>query len=170
MSTPTPAPILRDATPDDLEAINEIYNHFVGYCTCTYQEKPESIEDRRHWFASHDAQHPVLVGEIDGKVVGWASLSRFHARSAYRYTVEDSIYIHPIAQGKGLGRMMIEELIRRARALGHRSMVAGIDALQEGSLALHERAGFVRVGHLKQVGFKFGRWLDVIYMQLELKG
>ncbi len=110
----------------------------------------------------------MVVAEIDGKVVGWGALSKFHPRSAYRYTVEDSIYIHPGAQGRGLGRLMIEDLIRRGRATGHRSIIAAVDSLQVGSLSLHERTGFTRVGHLNRVGLKFGKWLDVIYLQLEL--
>jgi phosphinothricin acetyltransferase len=160
---------IRLATPADLVAINDIYNHFVLTCTCTYQEESEPIESRRAWFERHGANHPVTVATIDGQVVGWGSLSPYHPRSAYRFTVENSLYLHHEFQGRGIGSLLLKDLIERARALGHRAIIAGIDSLQSGSLALHTKFGFQQVGHLRQVGFKFGRWLDVIYMELIVK-
>lgn len=159
---------LRLATEADLPAINDIYNHYVGFCTCTYQETPEPIEGRRAWFARHGEKHPVVVALIDDEIVGWGSLSTFHERSAFRFTVEDSIYVKESAQGRGVGRTLIYDLIDRAKQAGHRNIIALIDSLQTGSLTLHERAGFERVGHLKRVGIKFGKWLDMIYMQKPL--
>lgn len=165
MSTPMQ---IRLATEADLSAINDIYNHFVLHSTATYQEGPESMEGRRAWFARHGAAHPVTVAESDGEVVGWASLSPYHARSAYRMTVENSVYVRHDRHRRGIGRGLLADLVARARELGHHAIIAGIDGEQAGSLALHEAMGFVRVGHLRQVGFKFGRWLDVIYAQLLL--
>jgi len=159
---------IRLATPADLQAINEIYNHYVLCSTCTYQEQPEPIESRREWFARHDRQHPVTVAEIAGQVVGWGALSAFHARSAYRFTVENSVYVHHQHHGRGIGSAILKDLIDRARALGHRAIIAAIDADQALSIALHSRLGFEQVGRLKSVGLKFGRWLDVIYMELLL--
>jgi phosphinothricin acetyltransferase len=161
--------LVRPATLDDLGAVNDIYNHYVLHSTCTYQEEPETIEDRRKWFDHHRALHPVIVAEAGGQVVGWGSLSPWHPRSAYRRTVEDSIYIHHEQQRRGLGSLLLEELIGRARILGHRAIIAAIDHGQPGSVALHARFKFQEVGHFKQVGFKFGRWLDAIYLELILE-
>src|SRR4051794_28385105 len=96
-------PIIRSALPADLRAINTIYNHYVTRSTCTYQEKPTTGAERRKWFAKHDPRHPVLIAERDGQVLGWASLSPFHRREAYRFTVEDSVYIHQDHLRQGLG-------------------------------------------------------------------
>jgi len=159
---------VRPATEADLVAINDIYNHYVLHSTCTYQEEPEPIEGRRQWFAHHDAQHPIIVAETDGRVVGWGSLSAYHARSAYRRTVENSVYVHHERHRRGIGSALLNNLIDRARALGHRAIIAGIDAEQAASVGLHARFEFQKVGQLKQVGYKFGRWLDVIYMELLL--
>lgn len=157
---------LREARTDDLDAINAIYNHYVEHSTCTYQETPEPIEGRREWFRRHDAAHPVIVAEVEGQVVGWGSLSAYHARSAYRFTVEDSVYVADAFRGRGIGSALLRNLIDRARALGHHAVIGGIDASQAASVALHTRYGFVEVGRLSQVGRKFDQWLDVIYMEL----
>lgn len=161
---------IRPAVESDLLAINDIYNHYVLHSTCTYQEEPELIEDRRRWFNRHGEKHPVIVAVRDGQVIGWGSLSAFHPRSAYRHTVENSIYIHHQYHRQGIGSLLLEELIACSQRLGHRVIIAGIDADQPGSIALHKKYRFEKAGHLKGVGFKFGRWLDVIYMQLSLPG
>ena len=158
--------VLREATKGDLKVINDIYNHYVLHSTCTYQETLEPMAGRRNWFERHGPNHPVIVAVQNGTVLGWGSLSAYHARSAYRNTVENSIYIHYKHQRQGLGSLLLEELIERARKIGHRTIIAVIDADQPGSIALHEKFGFEHVGHFKEVGFKFGRWLDVVYMQL----
>jgi L-amino acid N-acyltransferase YncA len=108
------------------------------------------------------------VAEVNGRVAAWGSLSAYHPRSAYRHTVENSVYVHHDYHRRGLGSMLLEELIMRARKLGHHAIIAGIDSEQAGSVALHAKHGFVKVGHMKQVGLKFGRWLDVVYMELLL--
>jgi phosphinothricin acetyltransferase len=165
MSSPI-RPVIGLAQAGDLPRINEIYNHFVRESTCTYQEEPESADGRRAWFARHGATHPVTVAEVDGAIAGWGSLSSFHARSAYRFTVENSVYIDHRWHRRGIGSAVLTDLIARARTTGHRTIVAGIDGDQPASLALHARHGFEQVAHLREVGFKFGRWLDVVYMQL----
>lgn len=159
---------LRCAVEADLVAINDIYNHNVLHSTCTYQEEQEPMEDRLVWFASHGPRHPITVAEIDGRVVGWGSLSAFHSRSAYRFTVENSVYVHHEFYRRGIGSLILGDLISRARALDHRTIIAIIDSEQTSSVALHVRFGFEKVGHFKEIGFKFGRWLDVIYMELLL--
>jgi phosphinothricin acetyltransferase len=161
---------IRLARSNDLERINEIYNYFVVHSTCTYQEVPETMEARRAWFAEHDVDHPVTVAEVEGRVQGWGALSRFQKRSAYRFSTEDSVYVDREWHRRGLGGLILADLIARGRAAGHRTIIAGIDATQPGSVAVHAKFGFEEVARLKQVGHKFNRWLDVIYMQLMLAG
>ena len=161
---------LRDATSADLPAINAIYNYYVPASTCTFQITPETEESRQAWFSGRKAQHPVIVAEDAGKVVAWGSLSPFHKREAYAGTVENSVYVHHERQRRGLGRLLMEELIRRARETESlHTIVAIIAADQEGSVGLHRALGFKEIGLLKEVGRKFGRILDVVYMQLMLR-
>ena len=159
---------IRLAKGEDLARINDIYNYFVRTSTCTYQEEPETMEARRAWFEQHGPVHPLTVAEIDGQVVGWGSLSEYRARSAYRFTVENSVYVDREWHRQGIGSVILRDLIARARLIGHRSIIAGIDSDQAGSAALHARHGFVKVAHLTNVGYKFDRWLDVVFMQLLL--
>ncbi len=157
---------LRDATGGDLGAINAIYNHYVMRSTCTYQEEPSTEAERLEWFRAHEERYPVLVAEAeDGSVVGWGSLNRFHPRSAYRFTVENSVYVREEWQRRGVGQTILRDLLRRAELLGYRNVLAIISADQVGSVTLHRREGFVECGLMKGVGFKFGRWLDVLTMQ-----
>jgi L-amino acid N-acyltransferase YncA len=161
---------IRSACRGDLAAINDIYNYYVATSTCTYQEEPEIVRARAKWFAEHDAAHPVIVAELDGEVIAWASLSWFRSRCAYRYTVEDSVYVRHDLHGRGIGEALLRRLIGLARKLGHRTIIASISGEQSASIALHRKLGFLRAGRLRRVGFKFGRWLDVVYMQLTLRG
>lgn len=156
---------LRIARAAELAAINDIYNHFVLHSTCTYQTEPETIEARRAWFDRHEAQHPIIVAMMNDQVVGWGSLSPFHPRAAYSRTVENSVYVHHEFHRRGIGGLILEDLIQRATAIGHHTIIALISADQTASVALHERAGFKTVGEIQEVGHKFGRWLDVLYMQ-----
>jgi phosphinothricin acetyltransferase len=163
-----PAATIRLATEADLPAINAIYNHYVAHSTCTYQLTPETAEQRLHWFRAHDVLHPVTVAEADGAIVGWASLNVYHSREAYARTVDNSIYIHPEHQRRGHGRALLADQIERARCLGHHTILAGISAEQTASVALHTALGFAPVARLREVGFKHGQWLDVLYLQLML--
>jgi L-amino acid N-acyltransferase len=159
---------IRPPTADDLPAINDIYNHYVLHSTATYQEEPEPMDGRRAWLARHGAAYPVIVAVLDGTLVGWGSLSPFHVRSAYRRTVENSVYVRHDLHRRGIGGALLTDLIARARSVGHHSIIGLIDADQAASIALHRKAGFTQAAHLRQVGFKFGRWLDVVYLQLML--
>jgi phosphinothricin acetyltransferase len=159
---------IRLATPADLPAINEIYNYYVLNSTCTYQEEPSTDAEREIWFIAHGPKHPITVADADGAIVGWASLSPFHPRSAYRGTLENSIYVHHDRQRQGIGNALLLDCIERAKSIGHHTIIAGIDLEQAASVHIHQRAGFEKVAHLKEVGFKFGRWLDVVYLQLML--
>jgi phosphinothricin acetyltransferase len=158
-------PTLRLATSADLSAINDIYNHYVINSTCTYQTVPSTEQERAEWFAAHGPKHPVIVAVEDGAVIGWGSLSRFHPRQAYENSIEDSVYLHHEWQGRGVGTLVLAELLRLAKDLGYHTVLGGIDTGQPGSIALHAKFGFEKVSHLKEVGFKQGRWLDVIWMQ-----
>lgn len=160
-----PGPMIRLATPVDLTAINEIYNHYVLHSTCTYQEEPSTAAEREVWFLSHGPQHPITVAESDGAIVGWASLSPFHTRSAYRRTVENSVYVRHDRQRQGIGMALLVDSVERAKALGHHTIISLIDREQAASVNIHQRIGFEQVAHLKEVGFKLGRWLDVVYLQ-----
>ncbi|HEX2970699.1 MAG TPA: GNAT family N-acetyltransferase [Tepidisphaeraceae bacterium] len=159
---------IRLATADDLNSINEIYNYYVLHSTCTYQVESSTAQERLAWFAEHGPKHAITVAEVDNHVIGWGSVSRFHSRCAYSRTVEDSVYVRHDGHRKGIGTAILTDLIERSRAAGHHTIVALIDSSQPGSLALHRKLGFEPRGHLREVGNKFDRWLDVIYMQLLL--
>jgi L-amino acid N-acyltransferase len=156
---------LRPATAADLPAINEIYNYYVANSTATYQTEPETPAAREAWFAAHGADHPVIVAMYGGKVAGWAALSRFRPRAAYRHTVEDALYVHNELLGMDIGSLMLERLVSLAGDIGHRSIVAIISADQPGSIHVHEKFGFEMAGRLKEAGKKFGKWLDTVEMQ-----
>jgi L-amino acid N-acyltransferase YncA len=161
---------IRPATHADLPAILEIYNEQVLNSTATYDYEPDTLEGRAGWLEEHEREgYPVLVAEDEaGRVVGWASLSRFRAKIGYRFTVENSLYVAADRRGQGIGRALLAALIKSARERGFHAIVAGIDADSEASLRLHESFGFEKVAHFKQVGFKFGRLLDVVFMELLL--
>lgn len=159
---------LRAARPGDCDAMSAIYNHYVINDTCTYQEESETVAERQLWLSKHDEAHPVLVAESGGQVIGWAALSAFRERSGYRYTVEDSLYLHHAWRGRGIGSLLLCDLMSRARQFGYHTIIAGISAEQEPSIALHRKYGFVEVARLREVGYKFGRWLDVLFLQLSL--
>jgi phosphinothricin acetyltransferase len=162
---PSTQPTIRLATAADLPAIHDIYNHYVLHSTCTYQDEVEPLSMRQAWFAARGPEHPVTVAELDGEIVGWGALSRFHARSAYRRSVENAVYVRHDRHRLGIGKTLLVDLIDRAKALGHHTIIALIDSEQAGSLTIHERYGFVHAGRLRQAGFKFDRWLDVVYLQ-----
>jgi L-amino acid N-acyltransferase YncA len=158
-------PSLRDARPADLPAINDLYNYYVLNSTATFHERPMPIEERRAWWDEHENRYPLLVAEDGDQLLGWAVLSPYSGRCGYRFTVEDSVYLRPEACGKGLGRELLTALLDRGAAAGFHSVVAIIAAESEPSIRLHAGLGFREVGRLHEVGFKFGRWLDVIFMQ-----
>jgi len=158
---------IRPATTDDLPGILEIYNDAVLNTTATYDYEPRTLEHRTEWFEDRQRDgYPVFVAEDDaGRILGWSALNPFHARVGYRFTSENSVYVAADARGKGLGKSLLEPLIEGAKARGLHAILAVIDADNEASIRLHARFGFEKVGHFKQTGFKFGRWLDVVYME-----
>lgn len=171
--SPRPAPalmslVIRLAVEADLPAINAIYNHYVPISTTCYDLEPLSMVERVRWFAGRETIHPVTVAERDEQLVGFGSLHTFRTKPGYRLTVENSVYVHPDHLRTGVGTAIVADQIERARRLGLHAIVAGIDAEQDASLALHGKLGFVEVGRFPQVGRKFDRWLDAVFMQITL--
>ena len=160
--------IVRDATDHDAAIIAEIYNHYISGSTATFDTEPKTAEERRAWLATHDLAHPVLVAEDSGAVVGWGSLTAWGARPAWRHTVEISSYVAPDSRGRGIGPLLMGALLERARQAGHHAVLAQIVAENEASLRVTQRAGFEIVGHLREVGRKFDRWLDVVILEKNL--
>ncbi|MBX9627755.1 MAG: GNAT family N-acetyltransferase [Gemmataceae bacterium] len=159
---------IRPATADDLDAVNAIYNHYVATSTCTFQLDPDTAEERRAWFDGRSAAHPVTVAVAGGEVIGWAALSAWKARCAYARSAEASVYVRHDRHRRGVGRALLLDLLDRARAAGLHTVIGGACSEHPASLALQEAVGFERVAHFREVGHKFGRWLDVVYMQLVL--
>ena len=170
MSTPTAALLVRPSTEADLPAIQAIYQHAVLNGTGTFETDPPELAEmarRRQEVLSRSL--PWLVAESQGQVLGYAYANYFRPRLAYRFCVEDSIYLHPDSQGRGVGRLLLAELIARCEAAGARQMVAVIgDSKNAGSIGVHTALGFEHTGMLKNSGWKFGRWLDVVLMQRQL--
>lgn len=162
---------VREATERDLPDIREIYNHYVANSTVTFDEAPWSLAEVRKKYAKvRELGYPFLVAESGGgHVLGFAYVLPWKDKAAYRYTVENSIYLGPASTGKGLGRALMELLLERAREAGAREVIAVIaDRGAEASIALHEKFGFVTTGTMGRVGYKFDRWLGVVMMQKSL--
>ena len=161
---------VRGATPADVAAITVIYRPAVLHGTASFEiEPPDEAEMLRRFEAIAGAGYPYFVAEIDGNVVGYAYASAYRTRPAYCFTVEDSVYIAPEAQGRGVGAMLLEALIDASTAEGYRLMVAVIgDSHSFASIALHRSAGFTFCGTIHSVGYKLGRWLDSVIMELPL--
>lgn len=165
MSSPTT--IIRNATEHDIAGILDIYNHVILNTTSVYSEQPHTYEMRLAWYNERvNNGFPVYVAESGDKVVGFSSFGHFRVWPCYRYTVENSVYVHTDHQGKGISKLLIQPLIDRAREMGLHAMIAGIDADNQVSFNLHRSFGFVEVAHFKEVGYKFGRWLDLKFMEL----
>lgn len=156
---------IRRAEAADAPAIADIYNEAILTTTATFDTEPKSVEDRAQWLKSHHERYPVLVAVVKGKVVGWASLTRWSERRAYDETAETSFYVHSANRGRGIGRRLKAAIIEEARRQGFHSLIARIAEGSRESIHLNEQAGFVHVGTLKEVGRKFGRLLDVHIMQ-----
>ena len=165
-----PAIPIRPAQPRDLAAITRIYDHAVRHGTASFEiEPPDEREMARRYEALRAGGYPYLVAELDGAIVGYAYAGPYRARAAYRWSVEDTIYVAPSSQRRGIGRALLERLIADAEAGGFRQMIAVIgDSVNASSIELHRAAGFRMVGTFDNVGFKFGRWLDSVLMQRPL--
>jgi L-amino acid N-acyltransferase YncA len=159
---------IRDATREDLPALLEIYNQAVLTSPATFDLEAQTLSQRRKWFSEHGGSLPLVVAETRGRVIGYASLSKFRSRPGYSKSVEDSIYVHAEFRGAGVGKALLEEIVARAAKLGYHTVIAGIVPPNEASVRLHEGLGFAKVGHFREVGFKFSSWQDVTFYQLFL--
>ena len=156
---------VRLATLDDAEPIRQIYNLEVTTSTATFDLVPRSLDEQRSWLAERSGARAVLVAEIKGQVGGFGSLSPWRDRPAYATTVEDSVYVHRDHQGQGVGSALLEALVTTATAHGFHACMARIVGGHDASIALHRRCGFEVVGTEREVGRKFGKWLDVVLME-----
>jgi L-amino acid N-acyltransferase YncA len=156
---------IRQVERRDAADLRDIYNHFVNNSTSIFDLVPRTIDEQAQWIDEHSGGHPAIVAVDRGKIVGFGSLSTFRERPAYSTTVEDSVYLLDAYQGRGIGRLVLEELIRLAQAHGFHSVVARIVGDNETSIRLHAACGFEIVGTEREIGRKFGKWLDVVEMQ-----
>ena len=161
--------LVRDATEADLPAIRDIYNHAVEHTTAIWNETVVDLPNRVEWFKVRQARgFPVLVAVKDGVVAGYASYGDWRAFEGFRHTVEHSVYVEKDHQGAGIGKLLMQALIERAAANGIHVMIAGIEAGNAASIGLHEKLGFRNGGTFYEVGTKFGRWLDLTFMELRV--
>lgn len=160
---------VRHATEIDIPEMLSIYNDIILNTTAVYDYKPHTLEMRQTWFKTKQEQgFPVFVADLEGKVAGFSSIGPFRAWAAYKYSVENSVYVAAEKRGMGIGKLLIPPLIEAAKQLQMHTIIAGIDATNDVSIWLHKRFGFEETAHFKQVGYKFGRWLDLKFLQLML--
>ena len=166
--------LIRDANPHDLPQILDIYNDVIATSTAVYADRPSTLEERAEWLEARRRRgYPVLVATEGESVLGFSSFGDWRgAWSGYRHTVEHSVHVRADTRGVGVGRQLVEALFPFASAMNMHVMIGAIDAANEGSLRFHERLGFQRAAHFKEVGHKFGCWLDLVFMQrfLDLPG
>jgi len=160
---------IRPAIAADIQAILEIVNHEILNSTVLYEYEPRTFEQQAEWFNhKQEANWPVIIAKNNGLVVGFGTYGLFRARAAYSKSIEHSVYVHHAHRGKSIGNSLMVELIRSAKQEGFHTMIAGIDSSNQGSVEFHRKFGFEEVGTFSEVGFKFDKWLDVVFMQLML--
>ncbi len=157
---------IRDAGESDLPGLLAIYNDVIATSTAIYADLPVTLENRTEWWRARVALgYPVLVAVDDTGVLGFSTFGDFRTWPGYRFTVEHSVHVRSDCRGQGVGRQLVQALFPRAVALGKHVMIAGIDAANAASIRFHERLGFEKTGHLREVGHKFDRWLDLVFLQ-----
>ena len=162
---------IRLAESSDLDAMLGIYNDAIINTTAVYDYQPRTSDSQRQWFETKQAQRfPVFVAHDGATIIGFGSFGPFRPWPAYQFTVENSLYVDSAHRRKGAGAALLASLLNAARTAGYHAMVAGIDATNEASLALHRKAGFEPVAHFREVGWKFERWLDLVFMERMLRG
>lgn len=161
--------IIRNANEKDLPQLLEIYNDIILNTTAVYQYQPHTLKMRKEWFAAKQQQgFPVFVAEDDNRIAGFSTLGTFRNWQAYKYSVENSVYVATEQRGKGIGKLLLPPIINAAKQMEMHTIIAGIDATNAVSIRLHKSFSFKEVAHFKQVGYKFGRWLDLKFLQLML--
>jgi phosphinothricin acetyltransferase len=157
---------IRDAGESDLPGLLAIYNDVIATSTAIYADLPVTLENRTEWWRARVALgYPVLVAVDDTGVLGFSTFGDFRTWPGYRFTVEHSVHVRSDCRGQGVGRHLVKALFPLAAALGKHVMIAGIDAANDASIRFHERLGFEKTGHLREVGHKFDRWLDLVFLQ-----
>jgi L-amino acid N-acyltransferase len=161
---------IRQAIEQDLPEMLSIYNDIILHTTAVYDYKAHTLDMRKAWFNTKKEQgFPVFVAEDNGRIIGFSSIGPFRAWAAYKYSVENSIYVAADQRGKGVAKLLMPPLIDASKALNMHTIIAGIDASNEASIRLHRHFGFEETAHFKQVGYKFGQWLDLKFLQLILE-
>jgi L-amino acid N-acyltransferase len=161
---------VRDAVRGDLQTILAIYNDVIANTTAIYSEELVTIKDRQAWFSKKcEIGFPVLVAEERGSIIGFGSLSEFRPWTGYARSVEHSVHVRADQRRRGVGRMLVSSLMMRARLLGMHRMIGGVDAQNVASIAMHRSLGFSEAGTLHEVGYKFGRWLDLTFVECDLE-
>ena len=161
--------VIRPYRPDDIPAVTKIYGHYVRETVITFEtSEPNETEMTTRFATIAGKGHPLLIGEMDGEVIGYAYASTYRPREAYRFTCEDSIYLAPTAVGHGVGTKMLARLIEDSSKAGLKQMLAVITAERENSIRLHLKHGFRMIGRYEALGYKFDRWLDIVHMQRAL--
>ncbi len=161
---------IRNANDNDLVQLLDIYNDIILHTTAVYQYELHTLQMRNEWFMMKQQQgFPVFVAEEDDRIAGFSTIGTFRQWQAYKYSVENSVYVAAYQRGKGIGKLLLKPLIDAARNMDMHTIIAGIDATNEISLRLHKNFGFEEVAHFKQVGYKFNRWLDLKFLQLILQ-
>jgi len=161
--------IVRTATENDIQPMLDIYNEVIKNSTAVFQYDPHTLEMRKEWFAKKQEENfPVFIAEENNVIVGFSTFGQFRNWQAYKYSVENSVYVKADQRGKGIGKLLLKPLIDAAKELELHTIIAGIVADNEASIALHKQFGFVEVAHFKEVGYKFNRWLDLKFLQLML--
>jgi L-amino acid N-acyltransferase len=157
---------LREASAAELPGILTIYNEVIATSTAVFHGAPVTLDERQQWWRARTAQgYPVLVACTAGEVLGFSTFGDFRASSGYRFTVEHTVHVRADGRGRGIGSALLRALLPRAAQLGKHVMVAGVDAANAASIRFHERLGFTVAGTLREVGYKFDRWLDLVFMQ-----
>lgn len=163
--------MIRYGEEKDLEEILEIYNDAILNSTAVYTYKPQTLEQRKEWFNNKASEgYPVFVFEENNKVIGFASFGPFRPWEAYKYTIEHLVYVEKENRGKGVGVLLLKKIIEEVNKREYATLVAGIDSENIGSIKIHEKLGFTYSGTIKKAGYKFERWLDLVFYQLDLVG
>lgn len=160
--------MIRNAVSSDIQRITEIYNWAVENTTASFDINPQTIEQRQEWFSHYGGRHPLIVCETDGVVAGYASLSAYRPKEGYKDTCELSVYVDPRYHGKGIGKKLMKSVVDLGREYGYHVIMSGITAGNDVSIKMHLDMGFKLCGHMKEVGYKFGRFLDCLFYQLLL--
>lgn len=160
---------IRTANENDLQAMLDIYNEIILNTTAVFQYDVHTIQQRKEWFAQKQKENfPVFIAEENNVVVGFSTFGQFRNWQAYQYSVENSMYVKASERGKGIGKLLLQPLIDAAKQMNMHTIIASIVADNASSIALHKQFGFFEVAHFKEVGFKFNKWLDLVFMQLIL--